>query len=412
MRKVVAGFVFMACVFAAYAQVRAAVFPFEVRDNVINQSEAQAFYGDFSNRFSRAGRETGLFSVVPRGDVEKLFTQEANFQLSRLSDSAKTAEYGRVLNAGWIISGQLSKVGTRIVFMISMYTYPDFVQIDGSQIYARDIDGLIDRIPGLVRDIQKSMTGGARPGAVPGGANPGAIPDGFVYIEGGAFIMGSPASEAGRDDDEAQHRVTVSPFYMGKCEVTQEEYEAVMGANPSKFKGYNLPVESVSWYDAVEYCNARSRKEGLTPAYGINGDNVTWNRNANGYRLPTEAEWEYACRVGTTTPFSTGNNITTRQANYREDRLRETTPAGSFPANPWGLYDMHGNVWEWCWDWYGGYPTSAQTNPTGAASGSDRVLRGGSWYHYAQSLRSAYRSHGSPSDRYNFLGFRLVRNGG
>jgi formylglycine-generating enzyme required for sulfatase activity len=217
-----------------------------------------------------------------------------------------------------------------------------------------------------------------------------------------------------------QHQVTISKaFYLGKYEVTQKEYEAVMGTNPSYFKGTNLPVERVSWYDAIEYCNKRSKREGLTPAYTRNGDNVTWNKNANGYRLPTEAEWEYACRAGTTTPFNTGSNITTDQANYNGNnpyngnmngRNRgETTEVGSFSPNKWGLYDMHGNVWEWCWDRYGDYRGGAQTNPDGAVSGSNRVVRGGSWRDGAGGLTSAYRVNYYPGFRFDILGFRLVR---
>jgi formylglycine-generating enzyme required for sulfatase activity len=242
---------------------------------------------------------------------------------------------------------------------------------------------------------------------------------GFVRIQGGTFMMGSPSSEAERSDHEAQHRVTVSSFSMGQYEVTQREYETVMGNNPSTFKGANLPVENVSWFDAVFYCNQRSVREGLTPAYTINGENVTWNRSANGYRLPTEAEWEYACRAGTTGPFSTGNNITASQANYTgnypygntaKGTYRErTTDVGSFASNPWGLYDMHGNVSEWCWDWYGGYSMADQTDPTGAASGSTRVLRGGSWTGGAQGLRSAYRFRIIPWIRVSSYGFRVVR---
>jgi len=260
-------------------------------------------------------------------------------------------------------------------------------------------------------------------------------PDGFVWIQGGTFTMGSPADEPGwRDNEGPQHKVTISGFYMGKYEVTQKEYQEVMGRNPSHFKGDNLPVETVNWYNAVEYCNMRSQKEGLTPAYKIDKNQrdpnnkadwdrvkwtVTWNKNANGYRLPTEAEWEYACRAGTKTPFNTGNNITTDQANYDgnypyyknakgEDR-EETTPVGSFAPNPWGLYDMHGNVQELCWDWYDDYIDEAQTDPEGAVSGDARVVRGGCWFYGAAMTRSGRRSYTTTEYRFKDLGFRLVR---
>jgi formylglycine-generating enzyme required for sulfatase activity len=170
-------------------------------------------------------------------------------------------------------------------------------------------------------------------------------------------------------------------------------------------------VECVSWYDAIEYCNKRSQREGLTPAYTINGTNVTWNRSANGYRLPTEAEWEYACRAGTTTAYNTGASITDNMGWYRENSGDTTHPVGQKPANAWGLYDMHGNVREWCWDWYGDYSDEAQTDPMGAPSGSDRVPRGGSWYNSAQYVRSASRNYYSLSDRDYGLGFRVARNG-
>jgi len=273
-------------------------------------------------------------------------------------------------------------------------------------------------------NLTRHKPGGAEYVQKPAGTTAAApvqppVPEGFVRIQGGTFSMGSPSTEPGRGDDETQHEVTVSSFYMGKHEVTQGEYEAVMGTNPSYFKGDNLPVENVSWYDAVEYCNALSRKEGRSPAYRVKGTEVTWNRGANGYRLPTEAEWEYACRAGTTTPFNTGNNITTGQANYdgnypyngneKGQYRQKTTPVGSFAANGWGLYDMHGNVWEWCWDWYGSYPSGSQTDPFGASSGVGRVDRGGSWGSYALNLRSANRSYYGPSYRYNYgIGFRLV----
>jgi formylglycine-generating enzyme required for sulfatase activity len=261
------------------------------------------------------------------------------------------------------------------------------------------------------------------------------VPYNFVRIEGGSFTMGSPPTEVNHEKDEARHPVSINTFYMGKYEVSQAEYEAVMGTNPSSDKGGNLPVVSVNWYDAVEYCNARSLKEGLTPAYTINKSKtdvnntndedsvkwmVTWNQKANGYRLPSEAEWEYACRAGTATPFNVGNNITTSQSNYNGtepynsntrgiDRDR-TLPVGSFLPNAWGLYDMHGNVFEWCWDWYGTYSADAQTNPSGASSSSRRVTRGGCYVQGAADVRSAYRGANTPSDYFRCHGFRIARS--
>jgi formylglycine-generating enzyme required for sulfatase activity len=254
---------------------------------------------------------------------------------------------------------------------------------------------------------------------------------GFVLIRSGTFTMGSPAQEAWRGKDETQHQVTVSSFFLAKNEVTQKEYRDLMGNNPCNFSGDNLPVENVTWYEAVQYCNARSRKEGLTPTYTVTGNNVQWNRNADGYRLPTEAEWEYACRAGTTMPFNVGNNITVNQANWygtypytiethyfsqqelevRPGEYRQrTVPAGSFAPNTWGLFDMHGNVWEWCWDYYGEYSTAAQTDPTGAATGSFRVHRGGGWNDFAKHIRSAYRAAMPPNEGMYNIGFRLARN--
>jgi formylglycine-generating enzyme required for sulfatase activity len=193
-----------------------------------------------------------------------------------------------------------------------------------------------------------------------------------------------------------------------------------MGSNPSCFQGENLPVESVSWFDAVKYCNAQSERDGLVPTYTINGEQVTWNRRASGYRLLTEAEWEYACRAGTTTPFSTGSNITTQLANYdgnspynnsaKGESRQMAVAVGRFAPNAWGLYDMHGNVWEWCWDWYASYTAGNPADPPGPSSGVTRILRGGSWYDSGQALRSATRGSDTPVARYYNLGFRIARS--
>ncbi|MDR0568267.1 MAG: formylglycine-generating enzyme family protein, partial [Spirochaetaceae bacterium] len=309
---------------------------------------------------------------------------------------------------------------------------------------------------------------GSRPGGTPAPApqpQPAPAPSGFVRIPGGTFTMGSPASEPERNSGEVQHRVTVSSFSMSKHEVTVGDFRRFVNAtgykttaetsgggyvwtgkawelksdaswrNPYFTQGDNHPVVLVSWYDAVEYCNWVSRQEGLTPAYTIDKTRVdpnnrseydevkwlvTWNRNANGYRLPTEAEWEYACRAGTTTPFHTVNNITTSQANYNGNYpyngnakgvYREKTwAAGSGAANAWGLYDMHGNVWEWCWDWYAAYDTGALTDPAGPASGLARVYRGGSWGSDGGGGRSASRPGYFAAGRRIGLGFRLARS--
>lgn len=248
--------------------------------------------------------------------------------------------------------------------------------------------------------------------------------DDMVLIKGGSFMMGSPESEFRREKDETRHRVAVSDFQLARHEVTQKQYQELIGHNPSNFSGDDLPVENVTWYEAVAYCNALSRKEGLAPAYGVSGSaealTVTWNRQADGYRLPTEAEWEYAARSGTTGPFYTGDNVTTDQANYygnypynnhpRGQYRSRTVPVGSLAPTPWGLHEMHGNVWEWCWDWYGEYPAGDQTDPVGPESGTYKVNRGGGWNDFGRHLRSAYRAAHPPANHTFNLGFRLARN--
>lgn len=253
----------------------------------------------------------------------------------------------------------------------------------------------------------------------------------MVLVEGGIFRMGSPESEDWRESDETAHQVRITSFYISRYEVTQGEYERVTGSNPSHYRGKDIPVENVSWLEAVAFCNALSEKEGLEPVYRIEGDRVSWNRSARGYRLPTEAEWEYACRGGSTTPFSTGSYISADESNYFgtypytiEDHYwtqheletkpgvyRERTVAvDSFEPNALGLYNMHGNVSELCFDFYGAYSGTSETDPSGPEAGYMRVSRGGGWNDFAKHLRSAYRSAVPPDDRLPARGFRLVRN--
>ena len=252
----------------------------------------------------------------------------------------------------------------------------------------------------------------------------------LVSLPAGSFSMGSPEDEPWRSADETLHTVTVSAFSISPYEVTQSEYEALMGENPSTFRGENLPVEGVSWYDAIAYCNARSAAEGLTPAYTVDGSRVTWDLSSDGYRLPTEAEWEYACRAGTVTPFNTQTSISVDGANYwghypyqieenyfSQENLEtkpgiyreETVPVGSFAPNAWGLYDMHGNVSEWVWDAYGNYAQADAANPTGPEAGPQRIYRGGAWNDFAKNLRSAYRAAMQPELAAFNVGLRVAR---
>jgi uncharacterized protein (TIGR02996 family) len=229
----------------------------------------------------------------------------------------------------------------------------------------------------------------------------------FALIPPGTFLMGSSLDEGQRVANETPHRVTLTQgFALGIHLVTQTQWQAVMGKNPSHFKGDPLlPVDGISWFHAVTFCNKLSNKDGKKPYYRIDGENVSI-LGGTGYLLPTEAEWEYAFRVGTTTPFHFGNTISTKLANYRGEFVygrgvkgeyrRQTTPVGSFPANAWGLFDMHGNLLEWCWDRSGDYPEKGVADPQGAATGHYRVMRGGCWHHHPWLCRSAHRNGYAP----------------
>jgi len=238
----------------------------------------------------------------------------------------------------------------------------------------------------------------------------------MVAIPGGTFLMGSPTDEPESpepfDDETPQHSVTIKPFFMGKFPVTQAQWETVAGfpqvkidlnPEPSYFKSANCPVEQVSWYKAVEFCDRLSQKTG---------------RN---YRLPSEAEWEYACRAATTTPFHFGETITTDLANYNGNYVyasgsqgifrEQTTEVGSFPANAFGLYDMHGNVWEWCADhWHDNYEGVPNDGSIWLSSDEslERLLRGGSWIYLPENCRSAYRNNSNPGNNLIDIGFRIV----
>jgi formylglycine-generating enzyme required for sulfatase activity len=366
---------------------------------------------------SRIGA-SGAVRLVTRDDADfdRILT-EHHFQNSSWSSAEKTAEFGKAVNADYILMGEIDEMDGEIVVTARMIDLQSAEQIASTDIQfarmnqARQAMGeFTDR---FIDSLAKAG-GPIRPAAPQtAGRSRASPPAGFVHIPGGTFTMGSPPGEPDRGSDEGpQHQVTVRSFYMAKYEVTQKEWQDVMGNNPSNFKGDNQPVECVSWNDAVEYCNKRSVQEGLTPVYSGSGDAITCNWNANGYRLPTEAEWEYAAKGGNKdalTYLYSGSNSIDAVAWHSGNRGWGTHPVGQKAPNSLGIYDMSGNVWEWCWDWYGSYSSGAQTDPQGPSSGSARVFRGGSWSGSAGGLRSAGRYGHTPSGRSDDLGFRLVR---
>ncbi len=319
------------------------------------------------------------------------------------------------------------------------------------------IDDLLkpDEVPRRGDIVEFKLSGG--PGAsaddgirivVPGSYKSESTSLAMTLVHTGEFLMGSPGPEANRRPDELQHRVKITkPFYLGMHEVTQFEYKQVMQVKPSGFSinggsrdkvakmiTDRYPVENVSWFDAIEFCNRLSQKDGFEPYYTTSNvkrekdtlvEATVTTAGGAGYRLPTEAEWEYACRAGTTTPFHYGIESSLSSANLKAPvvaggyggavpkwkDLGRTTKVGSFPANNWGLFDMHGNVAEWCGDWYDKdyYIGTPIEDPPGPQTGTHKVLRGGSWLMNDATCRSASRFFHLPREAKYYGGFRVAR---
>jgi len=381
--------------------------------------------------------------VVDRGELD-LIRREGKLQLSGEVSDESAQSIGKKLGAQLIVSGSINAIGSVYRFRVRTLAV-ETAAIATS--YSADVNPRETRV--------LSLLDGAKPAAVQATPTESPVPDNMVLIKGGTFLMGSTEEDKINfpdeyywDDEFPQHEVTLSSFYMGKYEVTQKEWFDVMGTTVGQMvaiweevewyeeyekndfygKGDEYPMYCITWYDAVEYCNKRSVMEGLKPVYTIDKTRrdpnnkagqendydeynnydldpfmwvVTWNKDANGYRLPTEAEWEYACRAGTTTPYYTGKFFPDGEIN---PEYYEKFKVGSFLPNQFGLYDMYGNVEEWCWDWYGYYKDEAQTNPTGPESGGWRVYRGDIRAH------STFRRGKEPANTwFALLGFRVVR---
>lgn len=242
-----------------------------------------------------------------------------------------------------------------------------------------------------------------------------AVPIMMMDLPGGEFLMGSPDSGDMADDNEKpQHKVTVSSFRIALTPVTVAQYREVMGGDPPVENEAQLPITRITWYQAIEFCNELSRKNGFKPCYSKRLWYWRCDWRADGFRLPTEAEWEFACRAGSKTRYCFGDDEKEleRYSWYRENSQEELQAVATKLPNTWGLFDMHGNVWEWCWDWYGPYTKNEQNNPTGPwmkLRNRWRVLRGGSFIYTPAALRSAFRLGNWPEDGGEVSGFRCVR---
>ena len=372
----------------------------------VTQSDASILTDFVFDAAYNFGREK--YTIIARDKRDELL-EEHKFTFSDLSNEMEnTLRAGEYLSADYMIVGSFTKFGSKF-FVVVQIVNVNTTEVEGSaRRGAADYEG----IEQSVNDCIKELFGFTEPeGSIalsPAEKLPAS--GGFVLVEADTFSMGSTG---GKSNTEPVHSVTINkPFYMSKYEVTQKQWREIMGTNPSHFLGDDLPVEQVSWYDAVEYCNALSRMEGLTPCYAGFGDNIECDFSVDGYRLPTEAEWEYAARGGNKSrgfKYSGSNRVSDVAWNW-ENSGKKPHRVGLKKANELGLYDMSGNVWEWCWDRFdwGYYDISPLSDPVGPKVGPNRVMRGDSWF--GGSIFDLFYRFASPPARENpYLGFRIVR---
>ncbi len=377
------------------------------------------------------------FTIMTRESILELLPEGT--RLSDCLDASCEVEIGRILGADYVVSGEVLEFAgeQRLILKAHHCLSAAFVGSESAAgISLKELEGAVSGTTQLLAERINKHSGTSLQGvAAPLEGKPiTSLDDWFikpeglgvpirssydndlglamVHIEAGEFLMGSPRYEKDREPDEDRHQVTLTRSYlMSTTEINQELWFSIMATNPSHFEGGNRPVENIAFDECIEFCNQLSRSEGLTPAYGRRGGEVFWNRESNGYRLPTEAEWEYACRAGSQKRFANGD----RESDLyelswcRNNSTGRTHDVASKAPNNWGLYDMHGNVWEWCWNWSAEYLTRFAVDPEGPRRGSSRVIRGGSWDNSTKACRSANHNGAKPGFHGAILGFRVVR---
>jgi sulfatase modifying factor 1 len=409
MKKNIAAAVLMLLSVLATTQQKPVITVLDFKTSGVSEQEMKAIISLISNTLFK----TGKFTVIDVTQRE-LLLKEIEFSLSGCVEEFCQIEIGKQLSAEMIVVGRIDKVGNNLILTSKVLETQTAKTVRVADGVYRDLDELVRNI-GI---FCVELAGLPPPADAPKKESPSTTssteikrqpaPPGFVLVEAGSFRMGSNDG----DKERPVHSVTISrSLFISQYEATQKQWREVMGKNPSSFTGDNLPVQNINWYEVVEYCNRLSRNEGLTPCYSGSGDNIECDFLANGYRLPTEAEWEYAARGGKKSRgyIYAGSNSAKQVSWYNDNSKNQIQPVGQKLPNELGLYDMSGNVSEWCWDWYGNYSPSAQTDPCGPLGGSNRVNRGGAWYRSALTLRSASRDEWPMALGTGYLGFRPVR---
>ena len=403
----------------------------DLRNNT-GMSDAEASYlTDLARDALARSLPLNHFTIMTRESILELLPEGT--RLSDCLDASCEVEIGRTLGADYVVSGEVLNFANEQRLILKVHHCVSAAFIGSESAAGLGLTELESAVPGTTAKLSRRIlqhSGNSSVGVDPpapiqpvislsdwlispeqkyGTGDSGIT---MVKIGAGEFLMGSPRYEADRESNEDRHQVTLTRgFLLGKTEVTQDQWKAIMGSSPSRHDGGRRPVENVTFSQCVEFCNQLSQAEGIEPAYGFNGEEIYWNRGSGGYRLPTEAEWEFACRAGSLQRFANGDRPSDLDAISwsRNNSSGRTHDVASRDPNSWGFHDMHGNVWEWCWNWSAPYPSRFAVDPQGPETGSSRVIRGGSWDNSHAACRSANHNGAKPGFRAGVLGFRVAR---